>query len=563
MGNAAGVRTQRRFRSQHRRFIIVSMPGHPTRRLATVLFLDIVGSTALASELGDRRWRELLTRFRRLVRAQLKRHGGREQDTAGDGFFATFSHPAEAIRAAVAIAGAVNNLGLAIRLGIHTGECELIDGKLGGIAVHIGSRVMALAGPAEVLVTGTVRDLVVGSGMSFEERGAHELKGLPGTWAVYGLLEVDNEPIPAPLSPSEALVRLAAVEPDLRRRRRRRRALGAAAAGGLVALAVTIPLLAFGGGTRAASTGARVSVVRLDPVRSRIVATLRDHAVSVNDWGRMWIVNGTLWQQIRPHNVELVRRDVRTGRIEQTIPVPADTLEFAFGFGSIWLLRSVGTDLGHAGPDVERIDQLSGRPLKTIPLSGVAVLGQATIAAGAGAVWVLSEGGALTRIDPLADRVTGTYQTGAIETTTLIPLTRYAWICECVNHQVLRFDERTHATTTFTIPEHAVLAGVVSKRRQTLWLLDTGGATLTPMNPRSGATGQPLGLEGKPQQAVIAFGAIWAAAGHVVDRVDLQTRQRSTVGMPPGVWAGSIAADPGSGAIWIGNSVGPPQPQPR
>src|SRR5690349_6065526 len=134
------------------------MPKQPVRRLATMYFIDIVGSTALASELGDARWRELLTRFRRVVREELKRHGGREQDTAGDGFFATFDEPVRAISCAASIVVAVQHLGVDVRAGVHTGECEEIDGKLGGIAVHVGSRIMALAGPAEVLTTGTVMD---------------------------------------------------------------------------------------------------------------------------------------------------------------------------------------------------------------------------------------------------------------------------------------------------------------------------------------------------------------------------------------------------------------------
>ena len=158
-----------------------------TRRLATVLFLDIVGSTALATELGDARWRELLTRFRRTVRTELKRLGGREQDTAGDGFFATFGEPAQALRAAAEIAVAVQRLGIDVRTGIHTGECEEIDGKLGGIAVHVGARVMSLAGPAEVLVTSTVRDLVAGSGFGFEPLGEHVLKGVQGEWRLYAV----------------------------------------------------------------------------------------------------------------------------------------------------------------------------------------------------------------------------------------------------------------------------------------------------------------------------------------------------------------------------------------
>jgi class 3 adenylate cyclase len=151
-----------------------------TRRLATVLFLDIVGSTALAGELGDARWRELLTRFRRTVRTEVKRLGGREQDTAGDGFFATFGEPAQALHAAASIANAVQQLGIDVRTGVHTGECELEEGRLRGVAVHVGARLASLARPGEVLVSSTVRDVVAGSGLRFVDRGLHELRGVPG-----------------------------------------------------------------------------------------------------------------------------------------------------------------------------------------------------------------------------------------------------------------------------------------------------------------------------------------------------------------------------------------------
>src|SRR6476646_9709787 len=194
------------------------MPRHAVRRrLATVLFLDIVGSTALASELGDARWRELLTRFRRIVRDELKRNGGREQDTAGDGFFATFAEPARALAGAAAIVAAVQSLGVDVRAGVHTGECEEIDGKLGGIAVHIGSRIMALAGAAEVLTTGTVKDLVAGSGASFDDRGAHELKGVEGSWHVFSLRAVEMT-LPGPLSADQAAARLALISAPAKHR---------------------------------------------------------------------------------------------------------------------------------------------------------------------------------------------------------------------------------------------------------------------------------------------------------------------------------------------------------
>jgi class 3 adenylate cyclase len=159
----------------------------PERVLATVLFTDIVGSTARLAETGDRSWRELLKRHHALVRRQLVRFAGKEMDTAGDGFFARFDGPARAIRCACAITNAVRELGLEVRQGLHTGECELVDGKVGGIAVHIGARVAAAAEPGEVLVSSTVHDLVAGSGLRFRARGTVELKGIPGDWRLYSV----------------------------------------------------------------------------------------------------------------------------------------------------------------------------------------------------------------------------------------------------------------------------------------------------------------------------------------------------------------------------------------
>ncbi|TMK35872.1 MAG: adenylate/guanylate cyclase domain-containing protein [Actinobacteria bacterium] len=159
--------------------------AEPDRVLATVLFTDIVGSTERASRLGDRGWRELLDQHNARIRRQLERFRGREIDTTGDGFFATFDGPARAVRCAQAIGASVRELGMEIRTGCHTGEIELAAGDVRGIAVHIGARVSALAGPSEILVSSTVKDLVAGSGLSFEDAGEHELKGVPDRWRLY------------------------------------------------------------------------------------------------------------------------------------------------------------------------------------------------------------------------------------------------------------------------------------------------------------------------------------------------------------------------------------------
>jgi class 3 adenylate cyclase len=156
--------------------------------LSTVLFTDIVGSTERQAALGDRGWKELVEPHHATIRTALERWHGTENDTAGDGFYATFDGPARAIRCALEVADHVRDLGIEIRAGVHTGECEIIDGKAGGITVSIGARVAALAEPSQVLISQTVKDLVAGSGLTFSDAGEHTLKGVPGSWHVYEVL---------------------------------------------------------------------------------------------------------------------------------------------------------------------------------------------------------------------------------------------------------------------------------------------------------------------------------------------------------------------------------------
>jgi class 3 adenylate cyclase len=180
------VEEQPAWAEQIRDFAGIERP-HPTfdTMLSTVLFTDIVESTERQMAMGDRAWRDFVQQHHSIVRDALKRWHGAENDTAGDGFYATFDGPARAIRCALDITERVRDLNIEIRAGIHTGECELIDGKPGGITVSIGARVAARASASEVLVSQTVRDLVAGSGLTFDDAGEHELKGVPGRWRLY------------------------------------------------------------------------------------------------------------------------------------------------------------------------------------------------------------------------------------------------------------------------------------------------------------------------------------------------------------------------------------------
>lgn len=187
--------------------------AEPDRVLATVLFTDIAGSTLRAAELGDRRWSELLEAHHSRVRALISRYGGREVDTAGDGFLATFDGPTRAIRCAEEITASVRTIGLEVRAGVHTGELVLAGDDVRGIAVHVGARIAALAHGGEVLVSSTVRDLVVGSGLRFEDRGLHSLKGVPDEWQLLAVTsrQIDEAPAVAmgqgnPLAPNSTLI---------------------------------------------------------------------------------------------------------------------------------------------------------------------------------------------------------------------------------------------------------------------------------------------------------------------------------------------------------------------
>jgi len=177
----------------------------PERALTTVLFTDIVGSTELAARLGDREWRQLLDRHDEVSAAEVRAAGGRMIKHTGDGLLASFDGPARAVRCASRLVELLREQGIDIRAGVHTGECELRGEDIGGMAVHIGARVAAKAEAGEVLVSSTVRDLVVGSELRFSERGQHELKGVPGTWAIFALGE--DAPRPAPLPPQGEILR--------------------------------------------------------------------------------------------------------------------------------------------------------------------------------------------------------------------------------------------------------------------------------------------------------------------------------------------------------------------
>jgi basic membrane protein A len=228
--------------------------------LTTLVFTDIVSSSAIAEEMGDRRWQELLSRHYQIVRRTLREHDGKERDTAGDGVFATFDSPASAVRWACAAVDALRELGIWIRVGIHIGEAEVLQGKLSGVNVHAAARTMAMSGAGQILVTGSLRDIVRGSGFEFDDRGVHELRGLEGEWHLYEVTSVDGAPRPAPPSGDEAKARRDTIEPPplVKRRSTRRVAIGVASAAVLTGLALGLVFTRGGKSSALMRTGCEV-----------------------------------------------------------------------------------------------------------------------------------------------------------------------------------------------------------------------------------------------------------------------------------------------------------------
>jgi len=518
------------------------------RRLATVLFLDIVGSTRIAAEIGDQRWKAALSRFRGVVRDELKRHGGHEEDTTGDGFFATFAQPAQALAAAVSMIPRIQELGLDARFGLHFGECEVIEGQLGGIAVHIGARVMTFAGAAEVVMTNTVREMVVGAEMEVEDAGAHELKGVPGTWHLWRLQRIGGAPISPPLAPDAAAERLAS-RGVAASTRKPRAVLGAAV---VIALATIVGIAGIFAGwwPRVAALAGlgpdpdRATLVRVDPATNALVGDVRDAYHASHYTNGLWAVNGALWQAVNDGFVGLVRRDIQSGAAAATIPLPSEPSAGTFGFGSMWIA-------GLTGPgSLERWDEVTGR--KTASLTVDATI--ASVAAGSDAIWVLGDAGDLFTVDPVAATQTARYATGATHPGAVVALADRVWVCDCEVGHIIEFDPRTGtATRTLSFPQKGVLAGLTDDAgRTTLWLLDFDGNTVTPIDDSTGQAGQPIGVGENLHAATVAFGSLWIARGDKLIRV-VGDGEDVTIRTPAGFSAGALAADPQTGALWVGD----------
>jgi class 3 adenylate cyclase len=528
------------------------------RRLATVLFLDIVDSTHVAGEVGDRRWRELLGAFRRRVREQLRRFRGHEQDTAGDGFFATFDRPADAVRAAAAILVAAHGVGLDVRSGLHTGELERIDGRPGGIAAHIGARVMARAAAAEVLVTATVRELVIGGGMEFGTSDETELRGVPGLFRLYRLREVDGEPLPPPLTREQAAARLTPEGPGRRRIAPLLAGVGAlalVALGGVAALALR-PGAGPPSPARSASPEPLVTMLKIDPESNKVVAEVRDRYVSIGGDAPVTVVDGTLWQ-VTP--ISIVRRDIQTGAATAVFDRPPETSSVRFAFGSIWTSR---VDESFLHDLIERRSAINGRLIATIKPPGRFD----NWAISRTAIWILTNEGELLQVDPNTNRVVDQdLIPHEVTLGGLTPVGDKLWICECDAGRLIEFDPSvdkvlrkvTFTQSGFVIPNDRLASqgDAVTTQENVMWLLDAVGGTITPVDPRTGEAGSALGIPRPVAAHAFGFGDLWLAAGGNVHRVGLDNERLRTIEIPEGLVAGSVSLDEPADVVWVSTCV--------
>jgi hypothetical protein len=402
------------------------------------------------------------------------------------------------------------------------------------------------------MVTSTVKELVAGSGALFEDAGEHELKGVEGNWHTHLLRSIDVV-VPPPLQPEVAAERIASLAAP----RGRRRVYWAVAVALLVTAAVVAGIVATHGSSKPL---AKITLLQLDPKTGAIVRTLRDGTLGCPCGANLFAIDGTLWERAGRQGDVIAVRDMSTGRTQRVTRAPDGSVDGAVGFGSVWLLRSiVGKKNGNTTltSAVQRVDELSGRAVATIPLTGSVDGG--TIAVGNGAVWALQPDGTLDRIDPATNRLAARFASGAKETVILLPTGGYEWICECLYHEVLRYDARTRSGKTFHFTEQPWhLVEVTVGGRSTLWLMDEQGATLTRVDPNTGTPNQPLGLNGRPSEAAQLGDSIWVAAGSVIDRIKLKGHARTSIELPEGMNATGIAADPATGRLWVSNSYPAP-----
>lgn len=509
------------------------------RVLATVMFTDIVGSTERAASIGDRRWRDLVARHHRLVRAQLRQFRGREIDTAGDGFFAIFDRPAQAIQCAIAIIDALRPLGLEIRAGLHVGEVEPSGRKVGGIAVHTAARVVAAAAPGEILVTATMRDLVAGSGIDFTDHGVATLKGVPGEWHLYAVVAPTGAP---EVSPSDQAPPSADDAGERAHAGSSRRWLFV---GGLVGLAVLsgaaaalIPGLLAGPVVPAVDT-----VARLPPGGDAFDLALpvgsQPSGVAIGE-GAVWVIN------FNDRTVSEI--DPAAGEVVAIRSVGGSPTGIAAGGDRVWMTTAFGTASGDAG-SVMVFNPGVGQVEDTIPVG----TGAAGVAFGEGALWVADRlNDRLIRVDPRTQqteeisvgRAPGAVAVGAGSVWVTSTLDNQLWRIDPVGREAIAQIGLSASPTSVAVGGGAV------------WVTSEQGDTVARIDPTTDAVVTTVDVGNGPTGVCVAPDGVWVAVGLAGDlaRIDAATNEISATFAVEGAPL-AVAVDE-RGAVWV--TVGQP-----
>jgi class 3 adenylate cyclase len=525
------------------------------RGLISLLFTDIVSSSQMATDLGDRRWKNLQARHHAEVRRHLKRYGGHEVDTAGDGFFATFASPESGVRCAFAIVQGVRELGLDVRAGLHIGVAELSGEKVSGIAVTTAARVSAVAGPAQVLATDTIVHMVTGSGFDFTDLGSRELKGVPGRWELFSLDAVDGESIGLPLDPQQAVEYRELASPAQASSQSARLRLVAV---GLVALALLAGVLVFEQSRSGPGPEAAPSVASVGPIDVVDVASGQSpFSVSIQGaWAtdvvltpskvgpatQAWVRFGDCGA-LNACPAALVNLNGDSGALEHRYGF--DPLGLAEANGRVWLLINRGTRVfaERMDPDQNRptdpIFILNGASWRSAQVLRVAMGGNALwvadtndrrvyrlslssgtvkrypvesgvddIAFGGGFLWVMDRVGAeLTRIDPVG----GKPKTESLsQLDTLSSLTfggGYIWATDDSADEVWRVTPDLNAPTPVIVgdaPDDVIYADGM------IWVANKGDKTVSEIDPRIPSVTTSLPVAVHPVALAVRDGKVWA-----------------------------------------------------
>ena len=517
-------------------------PPSSGRILAAVLFTDMVNSTTIAEELGDRRWKALTAQHHRIVRRELKRFGGREIDTAGDGFFASFREPAAAIACACSASAAVRELGVEIRAGVHFGECEQLGRKLSGITVVVGARIMALGGAGEVLVSGTAAELARGAGYGLADRGTHQLKGVGGEWRVFGVDSVEGVPRPRPLDPKQAAERRAAITPEDARRRIGRPAVAIGAA--LAALAAAALVLVLWRSPQATPPGPD-TIARIDAAGKGFDAQVAAGARAfpediVFDGASFWIAN--------VRNSTLMRLDP-DDRTTEVFGTPSAPTGLAFADGQLWVTYGFSSD-PRRGLDV--LDPASA----VLSPAGIGVPnGSYPIASTDGALWIADFLGSTIVRHDLASGVSSSIGLPAGSG----PISLDAgggslWVAAGRTPSVIRIDlaEPTQPHERFGTGGDIAAALSVAPDG-TVWIAEPQADSVLALSP-SGTTRVDVAIGDScngPSAVEAADDAIWVSCSVSSNVVSLNPTDGSIVASL------AVAGDPGpmatdgSGAVWV------------